>query len=85
MGSYSQNVAQTVLCCLNYSSFFSETYLEGTSSLLSVMKRLDCCVPVQSIKVENGCDDTSIIMNEPEYYAQRLILLSSCSGYALYV
>ena len=52
VGSHSQNVAQTVLCCLNYSSFFSETYLEATSSLLSVMKRLDCCVPVQSIRVK---------------------------------
>ena len=47
--------------------FFSETYLDGTSSLWNVM-RLDCCVPVQSIKVENGCD-VSLITNEAEYYA----------------
>ena len=49
------------------------------------MKRLDYCVAIQSIKVENGCVDASIITNEPEYYAQRLILLYSWSGCALYV
>ena len=48
------------------------------------MKRLDCCVATESIYVENWCADALIIMNEPEYYAQRLILLYSWSGCALY-
>ena len=39
----------------------------------------------KALGLKNGCVDALIIMKETEYYAERLILLSSLSGCALYV